>query len=610
MRSILRLFGANKSGRMVLSSLCLVTLLAFYFFVLGTSLHVEVYTFRSRVTYQNFFIFHLFTSNADSLVVLLMSIAWFFISVRPFNWKVLLMISFGCFSAVQLLGFNGVGLIGAILTLPIIALFIIIDRFLQYKILEYDKNLSYEYLAIGTIALASMGIVSILLFLVTGANPMPVEKYSYALFQELFSLLTPFIISVLVFSVPVKIVLNEFVKKLNIPKKIILSSGVEDRIATKRLITYLSLCIFLAIGIVILSHVSTKYAINNHIGVDSSSYAHWLGEMRNKTVDPIPFVFTQVNSGDRPLTLILLYLMSEGTNIDPFQLVEYSPLLFAPLLVIVTFLLTRQITLKDKISILAAFVSAISFQTIIGIYSGFYANWLGLILGYLYFTLIFKFLKKSTRLGLITLPVLSIGLLLAHIYTWSIMVSLAGVILLVLYVFNYYPRKRILILFLLLTPSVSVDIAKSLWMGSSTGLGADISLSRQGLGVSLFTDRFKTLADTVQSYYGGAYANIAILGLVIYWLIRSNTRELANVFILVFLSSALIPLFLGDWVLQSRVLYDIPFQIPAAIGLFYLWKENQKVLFTSVLLVAFYLSLHLVANLGYIPPSNPFSLIG
>ena len=81
------------------------------------------------------------------------------------------------------------------------------------------------------------------------------------------------------------------------------------------------------------------------------------------------------------------------------------------------------------------------------------------------------------------------------------------------------------------------------------------------------------MAETVQTYHGGAYANIVILGLVMYWLIRSQPRELANIFIMIFLSTALIPLFIGDYVLQSRVLYNIPFQIPAAIALTQMMKN-------------------------------------
>ena len=35
------------------------------------------------------------------------------------------------------------------------------------------------------------------------------------------------------------------------------------------------------------------------------------------------------------------------------------------------------------------------------------------------------------------------------------------------------------------------------------------------------------------------------------------------------------PLFFGDWVVQSRVFYNIPFQIPAAIALTYISRHEN-----------------------------------
>ena len=297
--------------------------------------------------------------------------------------------------------------------------------------------------------------------------------------------------------------------------------------------------------------------------------------------------------------------MTQATNADPFQVVEYSPMLFAPLLVLVTFFLTRELTGNDKISIVASLLSAISFQTLIGIYSGFYANWLALILGYSAFGLLVRCLKRPSKIGLVTLGLLMIGLLFAHTYTWTIVMSIAFVFLFVLHALNYYPRKHFLLLYLVLSSSIAVDVLKSSWTGSSTGLEADVSIGfGHGLGISQFSNRLGTLAETVQTYYGGAYANIAILGLVMYWLVRSNLRELANIFIMISLSTALIPLFIGDYVLQSRVLYDIPFQIPAAISLYYIGRKNGKMISIALLLITGYLSLHVLANLGYVPPPN------
>ena len=46
--------------------------------------------------------------------------------------------------------------------------------------------------------------------------------------------------------------------------------------------------------------------------------------MKNQSVNPIDFALK--TSGDRPLTTIILFLLTEVTNADPFQVVEYSPI--------------------------------------------------------------------------------------------------------------------------------------------------------------------------------------------------------------------------------------------------------------------------------------------
>ena len=99
--------------------------------------------------------------------------------------------------------------------------------------------------------------------------------------------------------------------------------------------------------------------------------------------------------------MILLYSMVHLTGQDPFFIVEYSPLVLTPLLILVTFFLAREITSNDRISIISCFLTAISFQTLIGIYSGFYANWIALILGYFGFILLIRCLRSPTKFELI-----------------------------------------------------------------------------------------------------------------------------------------------------------------------------------------------------------------
>jgi hypothetical protein len=52
------------------------------------------------------------------------------------------------------------------------------------------------------------------------------------------------------------------------------------------------------------------------------------------------------------------------------------------------------------------------------------------------------------------------------------------------------------------------------------------------------------------------------------------TKRFAG-FLVIFLSIGIIRLFLGNWSVQARVLYDIPFQLPAAIGLDYKLKKSN-----------------------------------
>lgn len=522
--------------------------------------------------------------------------------------KYVLLVLFGIFLVSLFLNMTTIAFAGAVLTLPVASALIIHDRFRSESLLDtHHPTQSLHYITIVAIGLAALGITSLVVFISTGVTTT-LERYPYAIFQQLLANLTPIIMAGLVFCIPLKILFNQIMDRIKIKWDSVTIVTFQDKLDIRRIAVYLFLCIILAVTITLIPHIPVTNPNNQRLGVDTPRYETWLTLMDNQSVSPINFALK--SAGDRPLTLLILFFITETTNADPFQVIEYSPTILAPLLILVTFFLTRQLTANDKIAIVASVLSAISFQTLIGIYSGFYANWLALVLGYAGFGLLVKCLKRPSKFGLVVLGLLIIGMLFAHTYTWTIMICVAFVFLFVLHALNYYPRKHFLLLYLVLSSSIAVDVLKSSWTGSLTGLESDISIGfGHGFRISQFSERLGTLAQTVQTYYGGVYANIAILGLVMYWLIRSESRELASIFIMVFLSTALIPLFIGDYVLQSRVLYDIPFQIPAAISLYYIGRKNSKLIFIALLLIAGYLSFHVLTNLGYIPPTNPLSII-
>ena len=251
-----------------------------------------------------------------------------------------------------------------------------------------------------------------------------------------------------------------------------------------------------------------------------------------------------------------------ATNL--FYIIEYLPIILGPSLVLAVFFLTRELTSNDTTSLFASFITSLSFHTLIGVYAGFYANWFALIIGYSSIAFLFRSLKRSGKLDVIIYFVLIILLQFSHLYTWTILTIVMAIFFLVMLKFNYYDKKRIILLLLIILSSVIIDIVRMVILSSAGGIEQDIGIAHKGgVGLGQFSQRWNNLIFTTQNYFIGQFSNFIILVLGLYWLARSNLQEPSNIFIVIFLSMGIIPLFFGNLVIQTRVLYDIPFQIPA-----------------------------------------------
>jgi hypothetical protein len=288
-------------------------------------------------------------------------------------------------------------------------------------------------------------------------------------------------------------------------------------------------------------------------------------------------IFVVQYGGDRPLTILFLFTVTKIVPADLSHIIDYLPIALGPALVLAVYLLTRTMIPKnDSIPILASFLTAVSFQTLIGIYAGFYANWLALIIGYLSILYLFKSLKAPTRLNFVVYCILVILLLFSHVYTWSILAVVMATFLIVILKMNRYPRRYIMLLLLIIFFSVVIDIIRMTLTGAPGGIEGDIQLFNYlGVGPEQFFIRWDNILDTTEHALGGIFGNSIILGLGLYWLFRVNYLEPHNIFIIIFLSVGIMPLFFAEWTIQSRVFYNIPFQIPAASGLNYVKQQKR-----------------------------------
>ena len=132
-----------------------------------------------------------------------------------------------------------------------------------------------------------------------------------------------------------------------------------------------------------------------------------------------------------------------------------------------------------------------------------------------------------------------------------------------------------MLLLLIVLSCVVVDLFKTIAIGSAGGFEKDIEVAQvTGIGPQQFTQRFSNLMITLYTYVGGQFSNFIIFGLGLYWLLRSNLADASTIFLIICLSVGLFPFLLGNYIIQVRVFYDIPFQIPAAIALSSIWRRT------------------------------------
>ena len=615
----------------ILSGVAFTVCIFFYLYTIGSFFGVTVYPLINRVTVYAVFQEYIINQHLDYIVVILATASWFLLSVNHRAIRYYFSIAYAGTGIILALisPDNIVFDIIALLSLPLIIGVMLYDyRKRQKKLLNFNAKLTWRYISLAVIAISAIGIVLPVLtvFLTpnfdysTGDDPA----------NELFLLLSSFstlYIFLLVFWLGVKVLYRAALRMLKLDIKEDISQTVLDdyeknKLKTRTKIGFLLLAIILSIVLVLIPQHPLINKDNRDIGVDTRYYVTWIGELaKSKNVSDLIYqsFVVQGQDGDRPLSLLFLFLVYQvaGGNNNLSDIIEYFPIILGPGIVLALYLLTLELTRNEKIALIAAFFGAVSFHTLVGIYSGFYANWLGLIVGYISIAFLFRYLRSGRLSGIVVFSTLLIGVLFLHVYTWTVLAAVSGTFLLVMLlvviwnkkkkkksnnniiISNPFTKRRIIWLLLAILVSIAVDITKVLLIGSSGGVEQDIQLAQTNLGIEQFNMRWLILNTTMHDSLGGVLSNFIILLLGLFWVLKSNMRDPGTVFLMIFLSAGLVPLYIGSWTLQVRVLYDIPFEIPAAIALYYISTRSGSSRLVTVAACTWLVAVSLVTVMNY-----------
>jgi hypothetical protein len=326
------------------------------------------------------------------------------------------------------------------------------------------------------------------------------------------------------------------------------------------------------------------------VSVDDFNYQQFLKQVheQDSLAGKVGKAF-EVSSGDRPLTMLLMDAFKSAFNLDYVFAVRFFPIFLGPLLVFAAYYFVKHGTANAHVASYAALLTAVSHQVIVGMYAGFFANWLGLVAFYLALAMIGRFWSRPNVFNLFLVLGHSLLSFLLYIYVdVYFLLTLCIFLVVSLVVFRHEPatRKKIILLSLIFAVYAIVFVIR-ISFGSFSLF--ETIFERQDIVLSFreFQNRWTNFPYSMHFYVGGFLTNSAILALAFVFCLYAKYRKTFDRLLLSSLFAGSGLLLFGNEVLQSRILYDLPVQIAAAIAL---WKIlNQNNVNATVAKIAFLL---------------------
>ena len=302
----------------------------------------------------------------------------------------------------------------------------------------------------------------------------------------------------------------------------------------------------------------------NIVGTDTPLYIEWTRQMLARPFpQAISYAFSGADSGFRPVPLILFYLIA-SLGVRPEQVVEFSPVILGPLLSLSSFVFVRTGSGDNGTAAIAALVTSFSFDVTVGIWAGYLANWLGMIIAFFFLAAFFLFEKSKRKTIVIPLILLSLALLLTHPWTWALILTTT-------FFFALTRRRdeRMLLVtstIVLIAVGVIVDFAKGQIAGGAT-LAGDLGTKGPVFGISQLVMFWPNISIALNVFYDGLLGNVLLLGLSALSFVTIRFHDKMEGMLACWVASASVLFALLNGFHQTRLIYDLPIPPLVAMGL-------------------------------------------
>jgi len=327
------------------------------------------------------------------------------------------------------------------------------------------------------------------------------------------------------------------------------------------------------------------------VGVDAHYYVDWVSQMLQLSpAGAFSYAIGNASYGSRPLILIPIYLVVSTGLISTIRAVEFLPAVLGPLVALSTFVFVREGQKSEKLAGVVSLLSVFSFNATVGMWAGFFANWLAIAEAYIFLTLLLRFLRTMSRRGFVLLTLMSIAMLLTHPWTGMVVLTVASV-----FVLSVWRDSRQIILakalFVLLSITTVIYVTKIVFVeGLATAQYTSATVS--GSGVSQLFSFWPNIVYSLFVYFNGLFGNAILLGLSIVAVISLRFLDRFERLLALWVAIGSIPFAFLESGLQVRILYDLPFPVLASMGLLLLIRPagNRTLHSSLALLLVFLLS--------------------
>jgi hypothetical protein len=370
---------------------------------------------------------------------------------------------------------------------------------------------------------------------------------------------------------------KSFVQFLSVPFRNLLSSlktvSLSDSARMFKTLSYPRLMLGISLlASVLLAFVPYRPDLNPNgvlVGIDSPTYVGWINQMLQRPLlQALQHSFVEGLDGSRPFLLIPLYLVA-STGISPNLIIEYLPMLLAPLLSLSSYIFVRYGQGSANLAGLTALFTSTSFYITVGIWGGYYANMLGMIEAYLFLTLLLLFSKSPSTPRYGAMFALSVALFLTHPWTW-ILITAASVIFALSVWKETGHSIHLKSVIGIITAGIVLDLLKSSLFGTRT-VAADLATKVPTVGqvASFWTN----LVDALLYTHGGILGNWLVLGIGLLSVFALRFGDRFERLLILWVGVSSLPFLLLDSYHQARILYDLPIPVLASIALLFVLPQ-------------------------------------